>query len=100
MRGNRIQTFLRSTRAMAPGENPDAAEPIELAVERLREAEQTARQNCQLLMDVIDLLPIGVTLQDRKGEVLLANAAAAPAGLSAPTGESEQRIAGPTGEHS
>src|SRR6266568_2222816 len=66
-------------------------------VDRLRGSEQRAQQDFSLLKEVIDLLPIGVTLQDQHGGVVLASAAADPAmraDLPIASAETEQTVAG------
>jgi diguanylate cyclase (GGDEF)-like protein len=46
-------------------------------VDRLRRSEQQAQQDCGLLKDILDSLPIGVTVQDGSGALVLVNDTAA-----------------------
>ena len=98
------------------------AQPLRALIDQLREREHAAQQNCKLLKDILDALPIGLTVEDAAGQLVLVNdAAAAKLGspLSAPSAtswldarlqsarqedqhrnpaETEERIAGPAGE--
>src|SRR5262245_18636360 len=44
---------------------------------QLREAESEARRNAELLKGIVELLPVGLTVQDEHGSVILLNEAAA-----------------------
>jgi c-di-GMP phosphodiesterase Gmr len=44
---------------------------------QLREAEREARHNSDLLKGIVELLPVGLTVQDEQGRVILVNEAAA-----------------------
>ena len=48
-----------------------------LLVDRLRQSERSAKQDYDLLREIVELLPCGVTVQDEQGHALLVNAAAA-----------------------
>jgi c-di-GMP phosphodiesterase Gmr len=47
--------------------------------EQLRSSEQAAKRNAELLHQIVSVLPVGVTVQDVEGRILLVNGAAAAA---------------------
>jgi PAS domain-containing protein len=50
---------------------------LEAELDRLRRSESEARRNSDLLMGLIELMPIGLAVADGDGHLILANAAAA-----------------------
>jgi len=98
------------------------AQELRALLDQLRERERSALQNCKLLKEVLDALPIGLTVEDAAGQLVLVNDAAAAKLGSAPSAppalswlderlqatrreerdrkpvETEERIAGPDGE--
>jgi diguanylate cyclase (GGDEF)-like protein/PAS domain S-box-containing protein len=98
------------------------AQELRALLDQLREREQSALENCKLLKEILDALPIGLTVENAAGQLVLVNDAAAAKLGSAPSAppalswlderlqatrreerdrkpvETEERIAGPDGE--
>jgi cyclic di-GMP phosphodiesterase Gmr len=53
------------------------AQQLRALLVELRAREQGAQQNCKLLKDILNALPIGLTVEDAKGQLVLINDAAA-----------------------
>src|SRR5579871_775541 len=53
------------------------AQPLRALLDELRQREQSAQQNCKMLKEILDALPIGLTVEDAAGRLVLVNDAAA-----------------------
>src|SRR5262249_38576568 len=87
---------------------------LRLEVDELRAGESEARRDRDLLNGIIELLPVGLTVQDEHGHFILVNDAAAARLVQLPAPQAcevapepppddlielEERITGPGGEH-
>ena len=64
---------------------------LNLLVDRLRQGEQSAQQDYNLLREIVELLPCGVTVRDVHGRSVLANAVAT-AGIPADEDAARRRL--------
>ena len=79
--------------AMRNGERLESEiQRLNLLIERLRESERNALQDYNLLREILELLPSGVTVRDNNGRPLLVNAAAA-AGVPADGDAAREHLA-------
>jgi c-di-GMP phosphodiesterase Gmr len=74
-----IRQPCNDTQVTVGDSNPfeDEAQQLRLRLGELQLREQQAQQNCSLLKEILDVLPIGLTVQDAGGELVLLNATAA-----------------------
>src|SRR5579871_5303739 len=69
----------RDVRAAVNNDNQadDEAQRLRMALDETLSREREAQQNCILLKQLLDALPVGLTLHDASGDLVLANAVAA-----------------------